>query len=63
MLNLAVCDDEAAAREELAGKLECITLELSDYQIMEEEPVVQQWVNGKLGDRARAVRYGNHGED
>ena len=49
--------------EELAGKLECITLELSDYQIMEEEPVVQQWVNGKLGDRARAVRYGNHGED
>lgn len=49
--------------EELAGKLECITLEVSDYHIMEEEPVVQQWVNGKLGDRARAARYGNHGAD
>lgn len=50
-------------QEELAGKLECVTLELSDYQMMEEEPVVQQWVNGKFGDRARALRYGNHGTD
>ncbi len=50
-------------QEDLAGKLECVTLELMDYQVMEEEPVVQQWVNGKIGDRARAARYGSHGAD
>lgn len=50
-------------KEDLVGKLECVTLDMADYQLMEEEPVVNRWANGKLGDRARAARYGTHGAD
>ena len=52
-----------AGREHLAEKLEYVTFSLTDMQLIEQEPVLQQWLYGVLGDKARAVRYLHGGTD
>lgn len=46
---------------ETAGRMEAVHFTAADLQLVEREPVMQQWVYGRLGDRARAARYGQHG--
>lgn len=47
--------------EQLAEKMEYISFSMEDMQVIEEEPSLSRWLYGVLGDRARTVRYMNHG--
>lgn len=49
--------------EHLAKKLEYVSFSVAEVQIMDREPVLQQWLYGELGDRARATRYIKSGTD
>ena len=48
---------------ELAEKVRYVHFGLEDAQVLEQEPVMQQWLYGGLGDRVRAARYGQYGTD
>lgn len=45
----------------LAEKMVAVAFTSADAGLLEQEPVMQQWLYGTLGDRARAARYGQHG--
>lgn len=49
--------------EHLAEKIQEITFSAAETKTMEEEPVLQQWLYGILGDRAQAVRCMRYGTD
>ena len=49
--------------EHLEEKMEYVYFSAAEEQLMEQDPVVNQWLYGVLGDRARAVRYKKHGTD
>jgi hypothetical protein len=44
------------SHERLADKIEYVSFRLNDSYITEREAVLQQWLYGELGDRARAIR-------
>lgn len=48
---------------DVAEKIISVSFTPADAQMMEQEPVMQQWLYGRLGDRVRAARYGQHGAD
>lgn len=45
----------------LAEKLEYVSFSPADVLRAEQEPVLQQWLCGVLGDKARTMRYRQHG--
>lgn len=47
--------------EHLAEKIIYVPFTTAQEQVVEREPVLQQWLYGELGDRARAARYGKSG--
>lgn len=52
-----------AGASDLAERMRTVTFGASDERIFEQEPVIQQWLYGGLGDRVRAARYGTDGTD
>lgn len=52
-----------SGKEHLAEKLEYVSFSMADVQVTEREPVLQQWLYGVLGDRARTARYAGNGAD
>lgn len=46
-----------SGRDYLAERITYVSFSTAEAQIMEQEPVLNQWLYGVLGDRARAVRY------
>lgn len=48
---------------QLSEKIRSVAFTAADSQVLEQEPVMQQWLYGRLGDRVRAARYGQHGAD
>ena len=48
---------------EILDKIISVAFTAADSQLLEQEPVMQQWLYGRLGDRVRAARYGQYGAD
>lgn len=46
-----------SGKEYLAERISYVSFSLADMQLMEQEPVLNQWLYGVLGDRARAARH------
>lgn len=47
--------------EQLAGRIEYVSFSRAEERLLEQEPVLRQWLYGALGDRARSVRCMKHG--
>lgn len=48
---------------QVSEKITPVAFTTEDSRVLEQEPVMQQWLYGRLGDRVRAARYGQHGTD